>query len=73
MIKSKEGMNVVLERLRMGGLGGVLEGMRRDREMIMGGGGISGRENAYNKVWPPQQSDVAVEQGFVDGAAPGKE
>ncbi|KAG9239936.1 PRELI-like family-domain-containing protein [Calycina marina] len=30
---SKEGMVVVLERLRSGGLVGVLEGMRKDREM----------------------------------------
>lgn len=37
LVKSKDGMNVVLERLRMGGLVGVLEGMRRDREMIVGG------------------------------------
>jgi 4-amino-4-deoxychorismate lyase len=35
--KSKEGMKVVLERLRSGGLVGVLEGMRRDREMAFGG------------------------------------
>jgi len=41
--KSKEGMNVVLERLRNGGLVAVLEGMRRDRELAFGGtGGVSG-------------------------------
>ena len=34
--KSKEGMMVVLERLRRGGLVGVLEGMRRDRESAFG-------------------------------------
>ncbi|KAF2704703.1 hypothetical protein K504DRAFT_460971 [Pleomassaria siparia CBS 279.74] len=34
---AKEGMKVVLERMREGGLVGVLEGMRRDREMILGG------------------------------------
>lgn len=32
---SKEGMNVVLERLRKGGITAVLDGMRSDREMIM--------------------------------------
>lgn len=32
--RSKEGMNVVLERLRYGGLVGVLEGMRKDREQM---------------------------------------
>ncbi|KAF4630148.1 hypothetical protein G7Y89_g7997 [Cudoniella acicularis] len=31
--KSKEGMMVVLERMRKGGLVGVLEGMRKDREL----------------------------------------
>ncbi|ORY03065.1 PRELI-like family-domain-containing protein [Clohesyomyces aquaticus] len=33
---AKEGMKVVLERLREGGLVAVLEGMRRDRETTMG-------------------------------------
>jgi hypothetical protein len=32
ILRSKEGMNVVLERLRHGGIVAVLEGMRRDRE-----------------------------------------
>ncbi|KAJ5925488.1 hypothetical protein N7454_008127 [Penicillium verhagenii] len=34
VLKSKEGMNVVLERLRSGGIVAVLEGMRRDREAL---------------------------------------
>ncbi|KAI4204623.1 MAG: hypothetical protein LQ350_000938 [Teloschistes chrysophthalmus] len=34
LLKSKDGMNVVLERLRSGGLVEVLEGMRRDREAM---------------------------------------
>ncbi|KAJ5721439.1 uncharacterized protein N7483_009373 [Penicillium malachiteum] len=34
VLKSKDGMNVVLERLRSGGIVGVLEGMRRDREAL---------------------------------------
>ncbi len=34
--KSKEGMMVVLERMRNGGLVGVLEGMRKDRESTFG-------------------------------------
>jgi 4-amino-4-deoxychorismate lyase len=34
---SKEGMMVVLERLRRGGLVGVLDGMRKDREGAFGG------------------------------------
>lgn len=36
--KAKEGMKVVLERMRYGGLKGVLEGMSRDRETITTGG-----------------------------------
>lgn len=32
---AKEGMEVVLDRLRQGGLVAVLEGMRRDRELVM--------------------------------------
>lgn len=34
---AKEGMKVVLERMREGGLVAVLEGMRQDRESVMGG------------------------------------
>lgn len=37
MGKAKEGMVVVLDRMRQGGLGAVLEGMRRDREQYMMG------------------------------------
>ncbi|PWY75133.1 D-aminoacid aminotransferase-like PLP-dependent enzyme [Aspergillus heteromorphus CBS 117.55] len=36
VLKSKQGMNVVLERLRNGGIVAVLEGMHRDREAILG-------------------------------------
>ena len=40
LAKSKDGMNVVLERLRLGGLKGVLEGTRKDREAMMGLDGV---------------------------------
>lgn len=40
LVKSKDGMNVVLERLRLGGLKGVLEGTRRDRESTLGPDGL---------------------------------
>ncbi|RAL14280.1 MSF1 domain protein [Aspergillus homomorphus CBS 101889] len=43
--KSKQGMNIVLERLRGGGIVGVLEGMRQDREAIVGGDG------PWKRVW----------------------
>ncbi|MCJ1362906.1 hypothetical protein MMC16_002012 [Acarospora aff. strigata] len=36
LVKSKDGMNVVLERLRQGGLVAVLDGMRRDHEAAFG-------------------------------------
>lgn len=38
-VKSKDGMNVVLERLRNGGLVAVLDGMRRDQEAAFGSDG----------------------------------
>lgn len=40
LVKSKDGMNVVLERLRLGGLKGVLEGIRKDRESMLGRNGL---------------------------------
>ncbi|MCJ1228844.1 hypothetical protein MMC12_005507 [Toensbergia leucococca] len=50
MGKSKEGMNIVLERLRRGGLVGVLEGMRRDRE------GTFRQEGPWKRAWPQDKS-----------------
>ncbi|KAJ5103983.1 hypothetical protein N7532_004512 [Penicillium argentinense] len=44
---SKQGMNVVLERLRSGGIVGVLEGMRQDREAAFG----PGPEGPWKRVW----------------------
>ncbi|MCJ1475175.1 hypothetical protein MMC13_003835 [Lambiella insularis] len=45
LVKSKEGMIVVLERLRTGGLVRAVEGMRRDRELVVGG------EGPWKRVW----------------------
>jgi hypothetical protein len=45
VLKSKQGMNVVLERLRNGGIVGVLEGMREDREAAFG------TEGPWKRVW----------------------
>lgn len=39
--KSKEGMMVVLERMRRGGLVGAIEGMQRDQRLVYGQGGTS--------------------------------
>ncbi|MCJ1397181.1 hypothetical protein MMC11_000373 [Xylographa trunciseda] len=46
LVKSKEGMNVVLERLRTGGVVRAVEGMRRDHELVVGGG-----EGSWKRVW----------------------
>ncbi|KAL4916859.1 aminotransferase class IV-domain-containing protein [Aspergillus aurantiobrunneus] len=46
ILKSKQGMNVVLERLRSGGIVGVLEGMHQDREAV----GLGG-EGPWKRVW----------------------
>ena len=45
LAKSKEGMNVVLERLRHGGLARVLEGMQQDRMMV------PGQEGMWKQAW----------------------
>lgn len=45
VLKSKEGMHIVLERLRKGGIVGVLEGMRKDREAAFGPDG------PWKRVW----------------------
>ncbi|MCJ1353746.1 MAG: hypothetical protein MMC33_003733 [Icmadophila ericetorum] len=67
LVKSALGMNVVLERLRSGGLVGVLEGMRRDREdfglvgpggPVGGGGGNDGGGGAmWKRVWDESGED----------------
>jgi hypothetical protein len=46
VIRSKQGMNVVLERLRNGGIVAVLEGMRQDREA-----GTLGAEGTWRRAW----------------------
>lgn len=46
VVRSKQGMNVVLERLRNGGIVGVLEGMRQDREAM----GLAG-EGSWKRAW----------------------
>lgn len=45
VLKSKQGMNVVHERLRNGGIVGVLEGMQQDREASYG------PEGPWKRVW----------------------
>jgi len=43
--KHKQGMSIVLERLRNGGLLGVVEGMRQDRETVFG------PEGPFKRTW----------------------
>ncbi|KAI9925544.1 hypothetical protein ASPWEDRAFT_135351 [Aspergillus wentii DTO 134E9] len=45
VLKSKQGMNIVLERLRNGGIVGVLEGMREDQA------GAIGPDGPWKRVW----------------------
>ncbi|MCJ1371259.1 hypothetical protein MMC20_002474 [Loxospora ochrophaea] len=54
LAKSKDGMNVVLERLRQGGLVGVLDGMRHDRDTAFV------REGPWKRVW---QQGIEPEDG----------
>jgi hypothetical protein len=58
ILTSKQGMNVVLERLRHGGIVGVLEGMRKDREAIVGPDG------PWKRVW--LQGNGLKERAYVD-------
>ncbi|KAH8694163.1 PRELI-like family-domain-containing protein [Talaromyces proteolyticus] len=56
VLRSKQGMNVVLERLRNGGIVAVLEGMRQDREGLpaglIGGGPIqSDSPSTWRNAW----------------------
>jgi len=46
VLRSKQGMNVVLERLRNGGIVGVLDGIRQDREAM----GLTGG-SSWKHVW----------------------
>ncbi|KAL9000582.1 MAG: hypothetical protein Q9169_000875 [Polycauliona sp. 2 TL-2023] len=50
LLKSKDGMNVVLGRMRSGGLVEVLEGMRKDREAMYG------PEGPWKRTWKQGRS-----------------
>ncbi len=64
LVNGRTGMNVVLERLRSGGIVGVLEGMRRDSADVMGPDGgpwkqawTNGNQNADSDI-PPNPPDI---------------
>lgn len=63
VINSCEGMKVVLERLRNGGVKGVLEAMRRDRMEMMGGQPDDGASTPWKAVW---QQGVSQQDGQAD-------
>lgn len=62
---SSEGMKIVLERLRNGGIKGVLEGMRHDRMLIAAGGGMTSASEyeqeapVWKQVWQQGQQSKA--------------
>ncbi|KAJ5683408.1 hypothetical protein N7462_006573 [Penicillium macrosclerotiorum] len=58
VMKSKQGMNVVLERLRSGGIVAVLEGMRQDREAAFGPDG------PFKRVW--LQGNALKERVYIE-------
>ena len=51
LIHSSEGMKIVLERLRNGGIKGVLDGMRHDRMEIMGGPAVVENNEPARTSW----------------------
>ncbi|KAI9827324.1 MAG: hypothetical protein M1826_006429 [Phylliscum demangeonii] len=59
--KSTDGMKIVLERLRKGGVVGVLEGMKRDREAAFG------QEGRWRRTWRKGIQDDQEEALSVDG------
>ena len=64
LVKSKEGMKIVLERLREGGLVGVLEGMRKDRE---GSGGGHVRDGGtWKRVWNNGRGEQGQQHATAD-------
>ncbi|EEH41102.1 MSF1 domain-containing protein [Paracoccidioides lutzii Pb01] len=63
VFRSKLGMNVVLERLRSGGIVGVLEGMRRDRE--------AGHEVPWKRVWMHGTHGQEQSQSHTNGEEDG--
>jgi 4-amino-4-deoxychorismate lyase len=69
LIKSKEGMKIVLERLREGGLVGVLEGMRRDRERpsaFAGSGGHVRDGGTWKRVWKNGRGEQGQQHATAD-------
>ncbi|CRG88373.1 hypothetical protein PISL3812_05403 [Talaromyces islandicus] len=72
VLRSKEGMNVVLERLRSGGIVGVLEGMRRDREgvpaTLMGGRPMQSESTStWRNAWlQGTNNSTSLNRGYVE-------
>ncbi|KAI9719033.1 MAG: hypothetical protein M1812_003663 [Candelaria pacifica] len=60
LLKSKDGMNIVLDRMRRGGVVGVLEGMRKDREAAFG------PEGPWKRVWQGGQDTAKGDRPHQD-------
>lgn len=67
LLNSKEGMGIVLERLRHGGLAAVLDGMRQDRLLVLEG--IPGRgahlheaKSRWRSIWNSRDDDDNEDQ-----------
>ncbi|KAJ9643542.1 hypothetical protein H2201_005246 [Coniosporium apollinis] len=59
---AKKGMKVVLQRLRQGGLVAVLEGMRRDREMALGGAALVQQPRVWGRGGGSEEGDGEGEE-----------
>ena len=61
LFNSKQGMTVVLERLRKGGLAAVLDGMRQDRKLVVGAVGndhnVARPQARWQRIWREAQDD----------------
>lgn len=67
LVKSKQGMNVVLERLRTGGVVGVMEGMHADRDSELG---ASSHVNQHHRISPQSQRGQDPEASTQPTAIP---
>lgn len=66
LVRSKQGMNVVLERLRTGGVVGVMEGMHADRVAELGS---SPHQNQHHRIVPQNQDFGASTQSTSSQAS----
>ncbi|MCJ1442666.1 MAG: hypothetical protein MMC23_003163 [Stictis urceolatum] len=56
LIKSKEGMLVVLERMRTGGVVGAVQGMKKDGDLVAGGAEF--KKTGFQGAWRREGDDI---------------